>query len=79
MSVEEGSVSSEGGQVPMRQKHKGGKVNMFEPQDNVYITTSPMILTCFQNVGCFRFCENIKQVKSHAELTRFFVLNLHKK
>ena len=45
MLGEEGSASSEGGQVPMRKKHKGGKVNRFEPQVTVELTTSPMILT----------------------------------
>ena len=79
MSGEEGSVSSEGGQVPMRPKHKGGKVNRFEPQSTVDITSSPMILTCFQNVGCFQFCEKVKQVQNHPELTRLFILNLHNK
>ena len=63
----------------MRKKHKGGKVNRFEPQDIVEITTSPMILTCFQNVGCFQFCERIKQVQNHPELTSLFILNLHNK
>ena len=43
------------------------------------ITSSPMILTCFQNVGCFQFCEKFKQVQNHPKLTRLFVLNLHKK
>ena len=53
MFGEEGSVNSEGGQEPMRKKHKGGKVNRFEPQNTMEITTSPMILIFFQNVGCF--------------------------
>ena len=43
------------------------------------ITSSPMIFKCFQNVGCFQFCEKVKQVQSHLELTRLFVLNPHNK
>ena len=63
----------------MGPNHKGGKVNRFEPQSIVDITSSPLILSCFQNVGCFEFCEKVKQVKHHPELTRLFVLNLHNK
>ena len=39
----------------------------------------PMIITCFQNVGCFQFCERVQQVQSHPELTRLFILNLRDK
>ena len=63
----------------MRKNHKGGKVNIFEPKDTVEINSSPMILTCFQNLECFQFCEKVKQVKNHPELTRLFILNLHSK
>ena len=63
----------------MRPNDKGGKVNRFEPQSTVDITSSPMILSCFQNVGFFQFCERVKQVQSHLELTRLFILNLHNK
>ena len=38
-----------------------------------------MIITCFQNVGCFQFCERVQQVKTHLELTRLFILNPHNK
>lgn len=38
-----------------------------------------MIHTCFQNVGCVKFCERVKQVKNHPELIRLFILNLHNK
>lgn len=72
-------MSSQEVQVPMRPKHKGGKVNRLEPQSTVDITSSPMILTCFQNVGCFQFCKKVKQVENHSDLTRLFVLNLHNK
>ena len=63
----------------MRPNHKGGKVNRFEPQSTMDITSSPIILSCFQNVGCFQFCERVKQVQSHPELTRLSILNLHNK
>ena len=79
MSREGGNVSSEEGQVHKRQKHRGGKVNRFEPQDNMDLNASPMIVTCFQNVGHFNFCERVEQVQSHPELTRLFILNLHEK
>ena len=64
MSGEGGNVSSEEDHVPRRQKHRGGKVNSFEPQDTVELNASPMIITCFQNVGCFQFCERVQQVQS---------------
>ena len=79
MLGEEGSMSSQETQVPMRPQHKGWKVRRFEPQSIVDITSSPMILKCFQNVGCFQFCEKVKQIQNHPELTRLFVLNLHNK
>ena len=79
MSGEEGSVSSEGGQVPMKPKNKGGKVNRFEPQNTIEITSSPIILTCFKNMPCFQFFEKVKQVKNNPELTRLFIINLHNK
>ena len=63
----------------MRLKHKGGKVNIFEPKNTMEVTTSPMILTCFQNVWFFQFCERAQQVQNHPELTRLFILNLHNK
>ena len=43
------------------------------------LNSSPMIITCFQDVGCFQFCEKVQQVQSHPELTRLFILNLHDK
>ena len=60
MSGEGGNGSGEEGQVPRRQKHRGGEVNRFEPQSAMEINASPMIVTCFQNVGCFHFCERVQ-------------------
>ena len=54
-------------------------MNRFEPQSTVDITSSPMILSCFHNAGSFQFFERVKQVQSHPELTRLFILILHKK
>ena len=76
MSEEEIHTSSDEGQRPIKEKHKGGRVNRFEPLDTIKITSSPMILTCFQDVGCYQFCENIKQVQSHLDLIRLFILSL---
>ena len=44
--------------------------------DTLQITSSPMILSYFQDVGCYQFCENIKQVQIHSDLTRLFILSL---
>ena len=35
-----------------------------------------MILSCFRDVGCYKFCEKVKQVNSHSELTRLFVCSI---
>ena len=35
-----------------------------------------MILACFQDVGCYQFCERVKQVQSHSDLTRLLILSL---
>ena len=40
---------------------------------------SPFTVSCFKHVGCFNFCEGVKQVKNHPELTRLFIINLHEK
>ena len=76
MSEEEIRTSSDESQKPAKPKHKGGRVNRFEPLDTIQITSSPMILTCFQDVGCYQFCEKVKQVQSHSNLTRLFILCL---
>ena len=76
MSKEEIHTSSDESQNPTKPKHKGGRVNRFEPLDTIQITSSPMILTYFQHVGCYQFCEKVKQVQSHSDLTRLFILIL---
>ena len=76
MSEEEIHTSSDEGQRPTKPNHKGGRVNRFEPLVTIQITSSPMILACFQDVGCYQFCEKIKQVQSHSNLTRLFILSL---
>ena len=79
MSTAKDSSSSDRGQEIMRPNHKRGKVNRVEPQSTVAITSSPMILSCFQNMECFQFCEKVKLLQHHLELTRLFFLNLHNK
>ena len=49
-----------------------------EPQNTVAITSSPRILSCFQNTSCFQFYERVKQVKINPELTRLLILNFQK-
>ena len=76
MFEEEISTSNNEGQRPIKPKRKGGRVNRFEPLDTMQITSSPMILAWFQDVGCYQFCEKVKQVQSHSNLTRLFILSL---
>ena len=61
MSEEEINANSDDlGQRPTKPKHKGGRVNRFEPLDTIQITSSPMILACFQDFGCYQFYERVK-------------------
>ena len=76
MFEEEIHTSNDESQRPTKPKHKGGRVNSFESLDTIQITSSLMILTYFQDVGCYQFCEKIEQVQSHSDLTRFFILSL---
>ena len=74
----EGSVDSgEGGQRPRGPHREGGRANKFEPLSTKELTTSPTIVAYFQEVGCYDFCEKVQRVKSHPELTKIFILNLH--
>lgn len=66
-------------QMPMRHDHKGGKINRFEPINTRELIASPLIVSFFKHVGCFEFCERVKKVQNHSELTRLFIINLHKK
>ena len=65
--------------MPRRHQHRGGRIKKFEPLSTMELNASPMTATCFQNVGCFHFCERVQQVQSHPKLTRLFILNLHEK
>ena len=65
--------------MPRRHQHKGGRINRFEPLNTMELNGSPLIVSCFQNVGCYEFCEKVQQVQNHLELTRLFILNLHEK
>ena len=76
MSGEEISTSSDEYKRPIKPKHKRGRANRFEPLDTIQITSSPMILACFQDVGHYQFCEMVKQVQNHSVLTRLFVLSI---
>lgn len=52
-------------------------MNIFEHVNTKEFTTSPTRVSYFQEVGCLDFCEKLQRVKSHPELTRIFILNLH--
>ena len=77
MSRECSSDNGEGGQRPRGQQRKGGRENIFELLNTKELTASPTTVSYFQEVGCFDFCEKVRRVQSHPELTKLFVLNLH--
>ena len=79
MSREGDSGSGEEGQVPRRHQHRGGRINRFEPLNTMDLNASPLTVSCFQNVGCYQFCEKVQKVQNHPKLTRLFILNLHEK
>ena len=79
MSREGNNDGGEGSLVPRRHQHRGGRINRFEPQNIMEFNASIMTVKCFENVGCFNFCERVQQVQSHPELTRLSILNLHEK
>ena len=74
----EGSTDSgETNQRSKEQQRNGGKENMFEPINTKELTTSPTIVSYFQEVGCYEFCDKVQKVQSHPQLTKIFVLNLN--
>ena len=79
MSEMENNSDIQSNQRPLKTKHRGGKFKRLEPQNTMAITSSPRVLSCFQNTRCFQFYERIKQVKSNPELTRILILNLKNK
>ena len=79
MSREGDSGSGEEGQVPRRHQHRGGRINRFEPINTMELNASPLTVSCFQNIGCYQFCEKVQRVQNHPEMTRLFILNLHEK
>ena len=72
MSERDSHTSSDESHTPTKPKHHGRKAKRFEPLYTTPITSSPMILSCFQDVGCYHFCEKVKQVEYHPDLTRLF-------
>ena len=62
--------------IPTKPKNYGGKYKRFEPLETTPITSSHVILSYFQDVGCYNFCEKVKQVNSHPDLTRLFSCSL---
>lgn len=76
MSERDSHTSGDGSHTPTKPKHHGGKAKRFEPLDTTPITSSLMILSCFQDIGCYNFCEKVKQVKYHLDLTRLFACSL---
>lgn len=56
--------------TPKEEKHKGGAIVHFEPQDIIAINVDPTFRMCFEQVGCMRFCERIQGY--HLQLTKEF-------
>ena len=75
---EEGKVNLNEETSPRKHQKKEGKPNRFEPISTVELTTSPSILSCFQELGCFEFCNKVQEIKRHPQLTELFSLRLHR-
>ena len=39
---------------------------------------SPSILSYLQELGCYEFCNKVREIKSHPQLTKLFALRLHR-
>ena len=77
MSEGENFDSGETNQRPKEQQRKGGEPNRFEPISTEELIASPTIVSYFQEVGCYEFCERVQRIHSHPQLTKLFSLNLH--
>ena len=38
---------------------------------------SPTIVSYFQELGCYEFCEKVEKIESHPQLTKLIALNIH--
>ena len=76
---EEGSVGlNEENQRPRKQQKKGGKPNRFEPIRTEELIAFPCILSHFQDLRCYEFCNKVQEIKSHPQLTNLFASRLHR-
>ena len=65
-------------QRPRRRSKKGGKPNRFEPTNTKELIASPFVLSYFQELGCFEFCNKVQEIKIHPKLTELLRLRLHR-
>lgn len=61
-----------------RSYNKGGQTLRYDPINTEELVSSPLSKQCFENVGCFGFCELVQRVKYYANLTSLFPTHLRK-
>lgn len=74
--VETQSDSPMEGHAPWR-PHKGGRHVREEPTTITELQACPLVVSCFQFLSCYEFCEKVAIVQVHHELAHLFVLHLH--
>ena len=69
MFEEENVDSGETNQRPKGQQRKGGNPNRLKRISTEELMTSPTIVSCFQELGCYEFCEKVQNIQIHPHLT----------
>ena len=63
MSKRENVDSGETKKRPKGQQRNGGKPNRFEPISTEELIASLTIFSYFQELGCYGFCERVKNIQ----------------
>lgn len=56
---------------------KGGHHRREEPTSLTELQACPLVVSCFQHMACFQFCERLSHIQHHRDLAQLFVLHLH--
>ena len=74
--VETHSDTASGEQAP-RRHYRSGKHVRDEPNTLTELQACPLVMSCFQHLACFEFCQRVANVRVHHELAHLFALHLH--
>ena len=57
------SDTSADGAMQPRKPHKGGRIIREDPSNLRELQASELTITCFKNLGCYEFCEQVERVQ----------------